>query len=176
MTVLEKVQDIVKAASDKTSEVIEISRLRAGIAEEKHAINVQEAKLGAIYYEMYKNGELLSPEAVEICMTIDKSQNKIAEKEAVLAKINEANAAKKAAKTNSAEEIAECPECGFPNPAGAKFCSECGAKIPEIIEGEAVEVEEPQEAPEPKVCPECGTELRPEQKFCNECGSRVSEQ
>ena len=72
MTVLEKVQDIVKAASDKTSEVIEVSKLRAGIAEEKRAISEQEAKLGAIYYDLYKAGEVLTPDAVNICMVIDK--------------------------------------------------------------------------------------------------------
>ena len=47
MDVLEKVQDIVKAASDKTSEIIEVSRLKAGIAEERRALTDQMAKLGA---------------------------------------------------------------------------------------------------------------------------------
>ena len=62
MDVLEKVQDIVKAASDKTSEIIEVSRLKAGIAEERRALTDQMAKLGAIYYELYKNGEVRSEE------------------------------------------------------------------------------------------------------------------
>ena len=98
MTVLEKVQDIVKAASDKTSEVIEVSKLRAGIAEEKRAISEQEAKLGAIYYDLYKAGEVLTPDAVNICMVIDKYATRLEEKEAQIKKINEANAAKRAAK------------------------------------------------------------------------------
>ena len=42
-----QLQDIVKAASDKTSELIEVSRLKAGIAEERRALTEQMAKLGA---------------------------------------------------------------------------------------------------------------------------------
>lgn len=171
MTVLEKVQDLVKAASDKTSEMIEISRLRAGIAEDRREITGQEAKLGAVYYELYKNGEVLTPDAVNVCADIDKLQSRLAEKEEALNKINEAIAAKKAAKESNACEETACPECGTPNPSGAKFCSECGAKIPVIVDADAVEVtEEPARA----VCPDCGAELRPDQKFCNECGTKIN--
>lgn len=173
MTVLEKVQDIVKAASDKTSEVIEVSKLRAGIAEEKRAISEQEAKLGAIYYDLYKAGDVLTPDAVNICMVIDKYVARLEEKEAQIKKINEANAAKRAAKSVvPASDDAVCPECGSANPAGSKFCSECGAKIPEIIDAEAVEVEEPAE-PVKQYCTKCGAEIVPGKKFCNECGEKV---
>ena len=84
MDVLEKVQDIVKAASDKTSEIIEVSRLKAGIAEERRALTDQMAKLGAIYYELYKNGEVLTPDAVNICMIADKYSTKIESRQAAL--------------------------------------------------------------------------------------------
>ena len=175
MTVLEKVQDIVKAASDKTSEVIEVSKLRAGIAEEKRAISEQEAKLGEIYYDLYKAGEVLTPDAVNICMVIDKYATRLEEKEAQIKKINEANAAKRAAKNVvPASDDAVCPECGSANPSGSKFCSECGAKIPEIIDAEAVEVEEPAE-PAKQYCTKCGAEIVPGKKFCNECGEKVEE-
>ena len=55
-----------------------------------------------------------------------------------------------------------------------KFCSECGAKIPEIIDAEAVEVEEPAE-PAKQYCTKCGAEIVPGKKFCNECGEKVEE-
>ena len=48
-----------------------------------------------------------------------------------------------------------CPQCGFQNAPGVKFCNECGAK-----QGKAT-------------CPNCQAELNPGAKFCNECGQKV---
>ena len=48
-----------------------------------------------------------------------------------------------------------CPNCGFENIPGAKFCNECGSKLEAI-------------------CPRCGTKNPPGSKFCNECGGQFS--
>ncbi len=45
-----------------------------------------------------------------------------------------------------------CPRCGFENPAGAKFCEECGAK-------------------QGRVCPACGQEAGASANFSIECGA-----
>ncbi|MBQ7196705.1 MAG: SPFH domain-containing protein, partial [Synergistaceae bacterium] len=47
---------------------------------------------------------------------------------------------------------AVCPSCGQPVIAGAKFCSNCGAKL---------------------VCPNCGQALIPGAKFCPNCGNKI---
>ena len=44
-----------------------------------------------------------------------------------------------------------CPSCGQPVTSGAKFCSNCGAKL---------------------VCPECGQPRTPGAKFCPNCGNK----
>jgi len=44
-----------------------------------------------------------------------------------------------------------CTSCRFENPAGAKFCQECGGRL-ELL------------------CSACGTQLPPAAKFCHECG------
>lgn len=168
MAFFDKVQDFVKSASDKTSEVIEVSRLKAAIAEDKKAINEQMAKLGAIFYAQYKDGEALTPDAVNICMVIDKHNTRVEESEAEIQKINDANAEKKAAK-NAGNSGVECPECHSTNPEGTKFCSNCGAKIPEIVEAEAVEVEDKPK----KFCSNCGAEVGEGKNFCSECGTKV---
>jgi len=49
-----------------------------------------------------------------------------------------------------------CPKCGTANPAGAKFCNNCGTQL-----GGALK------------CPNCGTENPPEAKFCNKCGTKL---
>lgn len=49
--------------------------------------------------------------------------------------------------------MAKCPSCGAEIEAGVKFCSECGAKIPQN-----------------KECPQCHSQLPLSAKFCGECG------
>ena len=44
-----------------------------------------------------------------------------------------------------------CPSCGQPVISGAKFCSNCGAKL---------------------VCPSCGQAITPGAKFCSNCGNK----
>ena len=49
-----------------------------------------------------------------------------------------------------------CPHCNAPNPAGQKFCGECGKPM---VVG--------------TVCPECGKVNPVGQKFCGECGGKL---
>ena len=56
----------------------------------------------------------------------------------------------------SSTETVPCPSCGKPNPAGTKFCNDCGAKM------------QVSQVP----CVKCGTPLREGAKFCNECGAK----
>ena len=48
----------------------------------------------------------------------------------------------------------QCPWCQHENPAGQKFCGECGARLP-------------------SVCPSCSASNPPGQKFCGECGTAL---
>ena len=45
-----------------------------------------------------------------------------------------------------------CSNCGTPNPAGQKFCGECGSALPLL-------------------CPACGAPVTATQKFCGECAT-----
>ncbi len=51
-----------------------------------------------------------------------------------------------------------CPKCGAMNKQNAKFCFECGEKLPAKVE---------------KFCPECGTKVSEKAKFCPECGTKL---
>lgn len=53
-----------------------------------------------------------------------------------------------------AEEQCTCPECGYRNSEGVKFCQECGAKLGVSH------------------CRRCGAVLAPGTRFCGECGTR----
>mgnify|MGYP001795369987 CR=1 FL=1 len=54
----------------------------------------------------------------------------------------------------SAEHV-DCPECDAANPDGAKFCHNCGSKLPVM-------------------CPECGTAALAGAKFCTSCGTALA--
>lgn len=54
-----------------------------------------------------------------------------------------------------------CPNCGAQNPAGQKFCSNCGKSL----------------APAKMVkCPNCGAEMPETMKFCGNCGKLLVQQ
>ena len=48
----------------------------------------------------------------------------------------------------------QCASCRAENPAGSRFCDQCGSTLP-------------------TQCVACGAALRPEARFCNACGARV---
>lgn len=55
-----------------------------------------------------------------------------------------------------------CPKCHASNPAGSKFCNECGALMAQPI-GDTVN------------CPKCGKANPAGSKFCNECGAQMGQ-
>ena len=67
------------------------------------------------------------------------------------------------------DSMVVCPECGK-DVKEAKFCSNCGAHLPERPEGEVIETEIVKNT---KFCPNCGTELDSSVVVCPECGTRL---
>lgn len=53
-----------------------------------------------------------------------------------------------------------CQKCGKQNPAGTKFCGNCGNKM-----GSLNMVK----------CPKCATEMSPQMKFCGNCGAKMKQ-
>lgn len=58
----------------------------------------------------------------------------------------------------------KCPNCGFENRPGARFCKGCGQPL------------EPPTPPPPAevICPHCGTKNKPGARFCAHCGTAIS--
>jgi adenylate cyclase len=48
-----------------------------------------------------------------------------------------------------------CPNCQSANRPSARFCEECGTKLP-------------------RACPQCGAAVGPAAKFCGECGPALA--
>lgn len=87
-------------------------------------------------------------------------KGEIAEAEGKARQASEAKAAAEAKAAQEAEMASQiqCPDCGFRNPEGTKFCQECGSKLT---------------ASDPVFCTSCGAENPPESKFCGFCGGKI---
>ena len=67
---------------------------------------------------------------------------------------NAARAEEEARKAAMAAYV--CPNCGYENAEGMKFCNECGTKLGQ----------------QKAFCTSCGAELQAGMRFCGECGAR----
>lgn len=90
MEIMEKVNAFAKTAADKTSEVIEDTRLKAQIMNDEKSIRELETKIGAYYYKKFSAGEQVDEAVLEYCTAISVHKANIEEKRAAL------NAGKKA--------------------------------------------------------------------------------
>ncbi len=63
--------------------------------------------------------------------------------------------------TEAAKNTKVCPNCGKPNGADKKFCSDCGTELPE------------QTLAQGAICTECGTQNNIGTKFCQNCGAKL---
>ncbi|MEM3357223.1 MAG: zinc-ribbon domain-containing protein, partial [Candidatus Bathyarchaeia archaeon] len=54
-----------------------------------------------------------------------------------------------------------CPKCKAENPAGMKFCGNCGSPL---VQQSGTEI----------TCQKCGTKNPPGTKFCGNCGEKLS--
>jgi len=69
---------------------------------------------------------------------------------------NTAKAMRTETSTEKPAGTVKCPDCGFENKVGSKFCNNCGAKLSSE-----------------KFCPNCGAKYQEGQKFCGECGEKL---
>lgn len=70
-----------------------------------------------------------------------------------------------------------CAQCGVPLESGVRFCTNCGAPVPERPDP-AQSVPPRQDTAAsciPGICPHCGSRLNPGARFCTVCGTLAPE-
>lgn len=166
MAFFDKLNDLAKNISDKTSDAIETGKLSNKVNSEKNLAGEELKKIGEYYYNLWLEGGELAPEVLEFCDAAKGHYDAAQEAQAEIDRIRAENEAAKAAAAAAASAAAApsgivCPNCGTENGEGTKFCCNCGTKL------------EPPAPPEPKTCPACGAEVAEGMKFCGECGAKT---
>ena len=114
----EKVKDTVsetaKVAVKKSSELVEITKVKFAISEQETSLKNMLCSIGDYVYNRYKNGEIFDETVLEKCSTVDEIHEKINDLEYRVAVLKK-------------EKI--CAQCAKNNPENACFCIQCGAEF-----------------------------------------------
>lgn len=136
MALFDKIGNMTKNISDKTGDMLEITKLNSKISNEKNKIASLKTKIGEHYWSIFESGTVLDNKASELCAEITHSINTISALEMEIQKI------KSGTKTDSASlnispqhtpasgAAAYCENCGAALGKDEKFCSECGTPVP----------------------------------------------
>jgi ribosomal protein L40E len=113
---------LAKNAVQKSSEVMEITKLNLNINTEEEALNDLFDKLGKYCFEKYTKGDISDSTVTEICEDI---------------KIHQENIGYFREKINEVKNVVICVSCGKENPKTNEVCSKCDKSLvgkDEIIE------------------------------------------
>ena len=77
MALWDKLNNVAKTATDKATDVAEIGKNTAKIAQENKKINDELKQIGQLYLEKYKSGATVDPEIVGILNSILLSEKNI---------------------------------------------------------------------------------------------------
>lgn len=116
---MDKVISEIKSAADKvakkSSELVELSKIKLNILSTKSSIDEQYKKLGKLVYTSQKEtADDISAKFEEVIAKIDKLHEKLAELEEASAQVS---------------NKVICPACKKVNSADAEFCSQCGLDL-----------------------------------------------
>ena len=144
----EKFNKAAQSVTSKTKDSVEITRLSGesrGIANELATLYEQ---IGRCYVDSKgRDLDALEP----LCARVEELRDRLEELERQRMQLKNQN---------------RCPACGAVMAKNARFCSNCGRRMPES----APEAECAPAAEELSYCPECGAMRKGEDEFCDVCG------
>ena len=168
MAFFDKLGDLAKNISEKTTDAIETGKFASKANSEKNLAGEELKKIGEYYYNLWLESGEIAPEVLKFCAAAKAHYDAAAEAQAEIERIRAENEAAKAAAAAPITPAAPaapagivCTACGTANNPGTKFCCNCGNKL---------EIPAP---PAPKTCPSCGATIAEGMKFCGECGTRT---
>lgn len=158
MTIFDKLNQVAKDLSGKTSDAIEAAKLSARVGSERSAAGEDLKKIGRYYYDLYIQTGEAAEEVADLCASAKAHFDAADNAKAEVARIKASFELERVSGT-------VCPNCGSNIAAGANFCPSCGIRLDakEPLEAELVTEEPIEDAPaaeEEAICaePECAEE------------------
>lgn len=112
--VLLKAKAVAESAGKKTSELVEVTKLRMEAAEVEKDMAATLEGLGRLVYDSRKAGEDVSDLISECVIKVDEQQARLAELQE---------------KIWDYQNVVRCKRCNTVNADDAVFCKKCGSKI-----------------------------------------------
>lgn len=109
-----RAKDAADFAGKKTSELVEMSKLKLSASSVEKRIDSEYLELGKMVYKAAKENTDCTEYVTEKTAAIDALYDEYAQ---VQRKINELR------------KVKRCPECSADNASDAVYCSKCGAKL-----------------------------------------------
>lgn len=110
----DKISSTTRTVAQKSGAIVEITKLRARIAENEAEINKTLRRMGESLYEAYKTGEESYTSIAESCADIDAAYERIDELSARMQELR---------------NVKICPVCKKEMDRDAVYCSICGEKF-----------------------------------------------
>ena len=145
-----KFSQAARSVQEKTRDSVESTRLAGDLRSAKNELETRYTELGRAYYNTLTDKEETVPQ--ELIDAVRDTLKLIADLTAQRDRIH--------------QQI-RCPGCGAVQSEEARFCSNCGKRMPE-------EMPAPAKEPEPEIeeayCAMCGAMRHGQSKFCAVCG------
>ncbi|MBO5059416.1 MAG: hypothetical protein J6C82_00700 [Clostridia bacterium] len=107
-------EKLTKVVVDKTTNIVDITKLNLALNETEGKLNKLYAKIGEIVYTKYAEGAEFDGELGEICKEITSFKEEADKLKEQIAEL---------------KSSAVCANCGQHNDKESGFCSKCGAKL-----------------------------------------------
>ena len=142
-----------QSVTNKTKDSVEITRLSSESRSIAGELEDLYREIGRVYVDSQgTDGVTLAP----LCAKVAELRDRLESLERQKLQLRNQN---------------RCPSCGAVMAKGARFCSNCGSRMPEPAP-------EPEPAPNANAiyCPECGAMCKDEDEFCGVCGRNLREE